>query len=576
LTPPPAGAPGADAEAFPLGAGFDFTDPHAPLARFYLRPAHAAAAAVLGLVYVLINYVPLWHTDIWGHLKYGRWVAENGRLPQRDPFCPLATFETESIHYCWLGQAGLYLVYHAGEVLAGGDALRRMEGGVELLRFGHSLLVVLRCAVLLLAFRRLTGSLPLACAGLVLLLALSIGNIAVLRPQVLGEFFFALVLLALSRPVPSRRAVVLLPLVLALWANCHGSYAAGLLLLGTVLAGRTVAVGWAAGFRSPAALWRDAGVRRLLAALALSVAAVAVLNPSGPRIFANTLAMARHPNVLVMDEWQPLSFRLAAGGQWAFLATLVLLAGSVLWSRRPPSATAVLLTAVFAVQPLRHQRLLVWWLVLTPWLVLPHWAAVAARRAVAGTGGSFRPSLRTTLLAATLAVIALSWSIPVQWLLAGRPGPLDKTLFYGTPWRLAAQLQEPADGTDWLPALRDRLRYYPNGRFTGLIFPSETLGDYLVWALDGRTPVLVYTHVHLFPPEHWQLVAYLRSGAAETRSILERCRVNLVVVEPELSPRLCELLRKDPDWQVVVDEAGLPAKPDKRGRHFIALRNRPR
>src|SRR5207245_772936 len=146
--------------------------------------------AVLCVIFVILNYAPLWHTDIWGHLKFGRWIVEHGELPARDPFCPFASEEVGSIHYSWLSQTCLYAVYHVGEILAGGGPLERMAGGVAMLRLVHALLVVLRLGTLLVAFRRLSGSWPLAVAGVVLLIGLSLGNLAIMRPQVFGELGF--------------------------------------------------------------------------------------------------------------------------------------------------------------------------------------------------------------------------------------------------------------------------------------------------------------------------------------------------------------------------------------------------
>src|SRR5262249_5104093 len=137
-----------------------------------------------GFLFLLVSLIPLWHTDVWGHLAFGRWEVENGRLPEGDPLCSFAEDRPTALHAYWLAQAGLYLLYHGGELRAGGDEWRRAEGGVQLLRTFHALLVVLRFSVLLFALRRLRCPLPLSLAGIVVLLALSLGNVAVLRPQV--------------------------------------------------------------------------------------------------------------------------------------------------------------------------------------------------------------------------------------------------------------------------------------------------------------------------------------------------------------------------------------------------------
>jgi hypothetical protein len=297
-----AASPAMSAER-PLGAGLDFTDPASPLARYYARGSHVAAAALLGLVFLVVSRIPLWHTDIWGHLAYGRWIVNHGGLPASEPLCPYADPGAEALHAYWLSQCGLYELYQLGERLAGGDAIHRTAGGVELLRGGFALLLVLRCIVLVMSFRRRGGSLGLACIGLGLLIALSIGSLAVLRPQVIGEFFFACLLLVLSRPALSRRALVLAPLILVLWVNCHGSYLMGLGLLAVFLIGRSTEAGWRDGRWRPRAALADPQARRLALLLAACVVAVGLANPHGPAIYGITLRMGQHPNVIAMDEW---------------------------------------------------------------------------------------------------------------------------------------------------------------------------------------------------------------------------------------------------------------------------------
>jgi len=560
-----------------VGAGLDFTDPTSALAPLYLRASHVAAVGLLTGIFVLVNYAPLWHTDIWGHLKFGQWMVDHRRLPDHDPLCAFATEGTGFIHYSWLGQTGLYLLYHLGEWLAGGGPLERMAGGVALLRFGHALLVVLRYGVLLAAFRRLSGSPAQAVGALAVLLVLGLGSLAVLRPQTLGELAFACVLLALSRPLLSRRALVLLPLLLALWANLHGSYAVGLMLLAAVTAGRAFEVLRTTGRWKVRFAAADQPLRRLVFALMLSGLAVAALNPSGPRIYVATLRMAAHPNVQAMDEWQPLVSPLGGGGQWGFLATLVLLAVTRHLGRQRFSATMLVLIAVFAGQALLRQRMLVWWLMLAPWIVVRYWPACLERWRARLSYQSV-PSFKKTLAAAMLVVLGGLWSNPGQWILAGQPAALQRALSGGTPWQLTYQLaQGNAADERGMPALQKLLSAtYPHGRFTGCVFASETLGDVVLWDLAPEVPVFIYTHVHLFPPEHWQRCLAVRQGSAAGRRILDQYHVNLVVVEPDFNSRLCALLRKDTGWKVLVDEGDHPVKRDPRQRLFIALRSGPR
>jgi hypothetical protein len=570
--------PSGDPEFRPLGAGFDFADPNSPLAPYYLRASHLVAVALLAVVFVFVTYVPLWHTDVWGHLKFGQWIVENGCLPKEEPFCPHATYRAECIDYCWLSQSGFYLIYHAGEWLAGGKGLLRMEGGVALLRTTHALLLVLRCVLLLLAFRRLTRSLPLACLGVVFVLLIGIGHVAILRPQVVGEVLLAGLLFLLSRPVLSRTALVAVPLLMVVWANAHGSYSAGLLLLGGCLAGRAISACRSARSWDPRRAWADVQVSRLAWALLFSLVAIAVLNPHGPKLFWQTLQMTRHPNVVAMDEWQPLAWSPSEGGFWFYLVSLLLLAGTQLFSPQWYSPTQLILILTFGIQPCLHQRMMVWWLMLVPWLILPHWAVIRGRLSWSWLEHESVPSFRKTLLAGMLMVVALCWSTPGQWLISGGPWPLQGAVSEGTPWRLAAQLTRPQDArAGWLPALGQWLKaHYLQGRYAGTIFASETQGDYLLWALPARMPLFVYAHVHLFTPEHWEECATVKRGEPGWRAVLDRHRINLVVVEPELHPSLRVALWRDPAWQVVLDETGSSAKWNKRGRLLVALRKTPR
>jgi hypothetical protein len=562
----------------PLGAGFDFTDPNSPLAPYYLRAGHVVAVVLLALLFLLYNFVPVFHTDIWGHLKFGKWMIDHGALPDHEPFSPFADHDARYVHFQWLSQAGFYLLYRAGEWLAGGDPLRQMEGGVELLHAGHVVLAVACFALLLLAYRRKAESLPLACAGLVCLVALTPSFLVILRPQVVGVALYAALLFVLGRPVLSVRALVGVPLLMVLWANLHGSYAVGLVLLALVLAGRMIEAFTAEAPWSLRRVWRDSQVRRLFAVLVLSVAAVAVLNPHGPSLFLYTVRLGRHPNIPFLDEWQPLNFGLfPAGGTGIYLATLVLLALTQLVSPRPFSATQVLLIAVFGVWPCFQQRMMAWWLPLVPWLALPLWAAVADRRDWRWTTDPSIPSFRKTLLAGLLIVVALLWFTPVRWLIARHPRSLDLSVSQGTPWRLAAQLQAPGGSqAAWLPELGKALRdHYPEGRYQGRVFATETLGDYLFWALPPQTPVLIYTHLHLFPAAHWAECVTVKTAGPGWWEVLDRHGVNLVVFEPELFPDLARALRRDPTWKVVRDETGDRSKRAPRDRMLIALRKQP-
>src|SRR4051812_46891575 len=93
-TPPPNAAPDAtpaaeterDVDEYGLGAGIDFADPNSPLAPLYLRTSHVVAVGLLCCAFVLLSHLKVWHTDVWGHLRFGEYMVQNHRLPEHEMF----------------------------------------------------------------------------------------------------------------------------------------------------------------------------------------------------------------------------------------------------------------------------------------------------------------------------------------------------------------------------------------------------------------------------------------------------------------------------------------------------------
>ena len=275
-------SPTSDPPADTVGAGIDFSDPNSPLAPFYLRTWGVVACGLLALIFVIVGLFPLWHTDVWAHVKFGEWIAAHRALPEHEPFSPWGDKESPFVPFATLSQLALYGAYAVGAALAGGDAARELAGGVTGLRTEFSLLVLLRFTMLLLAYRRAAaGSTSAAAAMLAVLFFMSLPSVGVMRPQIFGELFFAVLLFALSRPLLSWRDVVGLPFLFALWVNCHGSFTIGLAVLGVFLVGRMVEAAFEPGagfFRGPL---RDRQVHRLILALAVCAAA-ACATPAAP------------------------------------------------------------------------------------------------------------------------------------------------------------------------------------------------------------------------------------------------------------------------------------------------------
>ena len=568
MNPPPADAPHR------VGAGFDFTDPDAPLARFYLRTPHVVAVAAVAAVFAAAALFPLWHTDVWGHLKYGRWMVEHGRIPDREPFSPWWDGSQPFTQFYTLTQLAMYAAYAAGAALAGGDEVSRLAGGVEFLRAQHGVLTAARYVVLLAVFLRQTRSWGLALGGVGLVTALSLSNLAVFRPQTFAELYFALLLLPLTRPKLSGAALVGLPLLLAVWANSHGSYVVGLVVPAVLLAGRAADLLAARPRTMP---WKDDAFRRLALAWVLCFAAVAFLNPYGPGLLKRTLELSSHPTLVGgVSEWRPLMFEWSAGWHWVFLLSLAAVGLTQLASPRPFPTGHTFLLLAFGLGVALQTRFVIWWAMLVPFVLVPRWAELLAGWR-AGRPAGAPASLRKTALAVLVAWAFFMWTGLGGWATGGAPLPPETSVSLGTPWQLARQLRHPTDaGAAWNAELAAVLRdNYPGGRFVGTVMATPMMGDYLMWELAPDVPV-TYAHMHLFPPSYWEELGVVSRGSPGWWEVLDRYRVNLLVVEAEYSGGLRDQLRKAAGWKIVVDETGdAAAKPNALTRHLIAVRVRP-
>jgi hypothetical protein len=565
--PPPSDEPPLSAyEGGPLGAGIDWADPNSPIAPLYFSTGGVIAVAVLGLAFFVLSAVPLRHTDFWVHLKYGEWIAAHRALPGHEPLSAFTDKQPRMFDAMWLTQVGYHKLFRAGEALGGSDPARRFAGAIEVVRLAHLLAALAAVGLVGLACRRVADSVPWAILGMLFVLVIEPTPLTWQRPQTFALVCFAAVLLALSRPVPTRRAVVWLPALMVLWANLHGSFVMSFGLIGAALLARVLDLGRAEG--APAVV-RDTAARRLLLAFLLGAGAVAVLNPYGPGLYLDVVRFGENPNLRTLAEWRPLDFSQPRGGHLAYLVTIVFLLVTQLVSPRPIGTFPLLLLLTLGVWPLIQQRAMAWWIPVVPWIAAPHWVAAAERWGLAAPGGP--PDFRKTALSVLLVVLAVIASPASTWLKTGHPRPVQTAVHAGTPVDVAAVLagRTPQDAKRVERLAAEAARW--GGPYKGRIFTSEVQGEYLLWALPPEAEVMMFTHAQLFTPEYWNECLTVKDGGPGWWEILDRYRVGLIVVETDFHPNLCAELRKSERWSVVVDEAEGHAR-DPFTRLFVAVR----
>jgi hypothetical protein len=439
-------------------------------------------------------------SDTFWHLQTGRYLLERHQLPIPDPFSfttymgkPLPMEETMrayNLTFEWLAQIMIYIVYAVGGF-----------GGLVLWR--ASLMTAFCGLAGLWAWRRSQDFYRALAAAFVTAFVASYFNSD--RPYQVTYVMIVATILILEY----RRWMWLLPPMFLVWANCHGGFVMGFVVLGAYCA---------------ESLWQrfrgrpEVDERRLWLVTAVCVPA-AFLNPNG---FLTLYILAAYKQSSLMStiyEWQKPAL-------WppSFLSLLLLSAAAVLvWQRRRTRLVDWLLLGLFGAayfSAVRNSNLvgLVAPVLIAAYLpgkrVLPRWTEWAA----------------AALLAAAIVV------------------PFAR----GRAFQLrSAEWKYPAGAADFLLA----------HHITQPMFQSFEKGGYLIWRdwpqersfIDGRC-----LNETVFA-DYLRMVKYLPG----TRDLLNRYGIEVVVMNAfeanSGATYVLPLALADPsekEWKMVYADAG--------------------
>ena len=439
---------------------------------------------------------PVWHSDVWGHLAWGRHIVRAGALPDTEPMMPLAR-GVSVVDSAWLSQV---LGYAAVQYF-----------GTAILQPAHAGLVAIASGMLLLRFAVYSGRVITPLTGLLVFLAVNWQQLHVVRPQMVGQICFCLVLIALTTPKHTRWQKVLVPCLFAIWANAHGSFAVGLMLIGCFVGGRMLDLRIRAGSES---VFRDALLRRQVVLLLLSSLA-SLANPYGLRLYMHVLTFAAHPQLRDIVEWQPLSLSMKQG--LAALAAAVLAAVMGIRNRRPatPEIVAVI---VFGAAGIWRSRMIHWWAPLIAWFLMIQMNDRSDKRL------QCRPATVVACLAIMTGTIVFHWT--------RQPSNLAQLTSHATPV--------------------DAVAFLNNSPYEGLIFNSYEFGDYLLWAARSELQVFACSHVHLIPPRAWNEYRQILRLQTDWQAKLRAYHVSLVMLRRAAA--LTDELRRTTGWRMVYED----------------------
>ncbi|MGZ4126343.1 MAG: hypothetical protein ACXVQU_12415 [Actinomycetota bacterium] len=459
------------------------------------RPRAARRGVPIGVVWVAIGVVlpavatlaaRLGTIDLAYHVRLGDLMLTTGRLARSDTFTFVANGRAWTDQQ-WLAQVLFALVYRAG-AWQGLVVLRSLIVGATFT------FVYLSCRGVGAA-RKTSALLALGSfAATILALAL--------RPQLLAFALFAACVWALATHERHPRRVWIVPLLVAVWANVHGTFFLGPLLLG---------LAWIGERRTPAS-------RRLLAATALSVAAT-FANPFGPGVWRYIVSISTNPAITKsVTEWAPPTVQDLAG--LAFFVSIA--ATAVVFARRtrPVGWPTLLTLAVFLAIGLQSGRGMFWWD-----LLLPSILAAQFMSATDDAPERAEPPAPMVLVVGVVAVTVFTAVAFLPWLRAPGSG---QALLNDAPAGLTAAVERATQ---------------PGSR----IFDAQRLGSWLEFALPDRR-VFVDSRIELFTASEWRDYMNVSAGVEGWQALLDRYGVDVVVATRGQQGTLLPRIRSDPGW----------------------------
>lgn len=317
-----------------------------------------------------------------------------------------------------------------------------------------------------------------------------------LRPQLFGMTAFALVLLLVTdrRSHPGR--LWLVPVIVAIWANLHGSFFLGPLVLG---------LAWLEDVRDHV----DRPHRTLLVAAVSALAAC--LTPFGPLVWVYAVGLTSNAGVTArVSEWQPTTIRSVVGA--LFFGSV--LAVAALLARRGQVTTWPTLAwlATFFLIGLYAERGVAWW-------PLAAFVTVAALLAPDPDDVVTAPASEGTLAVRRVNVIVAGALVVVGIALLPIWRPVDP----GTGVPIGTLTHAPSGVTAALRVVAGAGDH---------LFARQTWGS---WFEFDRPDLLVAvdSRIELFPADVWDGYDRVVTGRDGWAAQLDAWGVDVVAMGPE-------------------------------------------
>ena len=482
--------------------------------KFQLKIEYLWGLVALVGIFVFVNTHPIRPHDFWWHMAIGRDMVNAGKIPLIDTYSYTQPGDAYlSYHQFWLMEVVLYALYQAG--------------GAILVILAQTMLITPAYILLMWISWRLTQSWRAAAFGGLYAAALGFGNWNV-RPQAISYLFGALVLLGIVefRRTRKRRWLLLFPVVMAFWVNCHGSFPIGLALAGLWLADES----WQTFIH-----WiqhRQWSFQNWLPALAGFLMALGgcLINPRGIG-FVSYLSMMAGNSVVqnFILEWMPPNFNSLEG--ILFFALFMLAVVLMALSPRRPSFYQMITFLLFGILGLKYIRGIIWFGIVMAPVVAEHLTALmdnaGVKPAPKATTQTSRLNQIFVIALLTLAFMSLPW-FKQYWPVVPEKAGLIST-------------ETPIKAT----------QYMLDHKLPAQVFHDMAFGSYLMWAAQPKYKVFVDSRIELYPMNIWDDYLAISAGQCDWEAKLAEYGISTLLLEPEKQLGLIQAASTSPNWQEV-------------------------
>ncbi len=444
--------------------------------------------------------------DFWHHLARGRAIIEGGRLLDHDIFtCTVAGQPFQDVN--WLSQI---VYYHLFEL-----------GGLALVRVVNAAIVALTLFWLVALCKRVSDSLPVS-LGIGIAVFLGLWDVLTIRPQTFSLLLFVAMYDVLGRSERRPGLLVVPPLLMALWANLHGAFPAGLMLLGCWW----LAALWVALAERTATHCRRA--RRLGLCLAAAILAT-LANPYGWGIYLYVAQTSNLAAARGIDEWLRPEFNQLIG--LAYFVSLPIVVGLVVvaWKKKTalPTVRELLLVCCFLPLACGSVRMVAWWLLaMAPFLA----RRIALLWPATDNSTTLKPNRGASISVVALG-LAMVFSLPglQRFNPLMRLRPIDPT---------TAQVH---DAQEFLAGHLD----------AGRVFSRFEWGEYVSWAGHPRLKVFLDGRIEIYPDAVWQAYADVTCGQPNWQAVLDDYHIDALLLDVNYHrwTGLLPQVEQSPHWQ---------------------------